>query len=72
MCCTMQFQNLAALDAFEAMYGKRALPNYHFDTAKAIVSVGADFLGDWQGVDLIKAMLQAENLKQVKCLTYSV
>ncbi len=37
------------LDAFEAMYGKRALPNYHFDKAETIVSFGADFLGDWQG-----------------------
>jgi molybdopterin-containing oxidoreductase family iron-sulfur binding subunit len=37
------------LDAFEAMYGKRALPNYHFDKAQTIVSFGADFLGDWQG-----------------------
>ena len=37
------------LDAFEAMYGKRALPNYHFDKAEEIVSIGADFLGDWQG-----------------------
>ncbi len=37
------------LDAFEAMYGKRALPNYHFDKAGVIVSFGADFLGDWQG-----------------------
>ncbi len=39
----------AAIDAFEAMYGKRALPSYDFSKAKAIVSVGADFLGDWQG-----------------------
>ncbi|NVK53858.1 MAG: TAT-variant-translocated molybdopterin oxidoreductase [Flavobacteriaceae bacterium] len=38
-----------ALDAFEAMFGKRALPTYHFDKAATIVSVGADFLGDWQG-----------------------
>lgn len=38
-----------ALDAFEAMYGKRALPNYHFDKAHTIVSFGADFLGDWHG-----------------------
>ena len=36
-------------DAFEAMFGTRALPNYHFDKAQAIVSFGADFLGDWQG-----------------------
>jgi MoCo/4Fe-4S cofactor protein with predicted Tat translocation signal len=38
-----------ALDAFEAFYGSRSLPTYHFDVAKTIVSVGADFLGDWQG-----------------------
>ncbi len=36
-------------DAFEAMYGKRALPNYDFSKAETIVSIGADFLGDWQG-----------------------
>ena len=39
----------AALDAFEAMYGERALPDYDFSKAKVIVSIGADFLGDWQG-----------------------
>jgi len=38
-----------ALDAFEAFYGIRSLPTYHLDTAKVIVSIGADFLGDWQG-----------------------
>ncbi|WP_299106492.1 TAT-variant-translocated molybdopterin oxidoreductase [uncultured Tenacibaculum sp.] len=38
-----------ALDAFEAMYGKRALPNYNFGKAEVIASIGADFLGDWQG-----------------------
>ena len=39
----------AAMDAFEAMYGKRALPSYDFSKAKTIVSIGADILGDWQG-----------------------
>jgi len=39
----------AALDAFESMYGVRALPNYKFEVAEFIVSIGADFLGDWQG-----------------------
>lgn len=39
----------AVLDAMEDMYGNRALPSYHFDKADVIVSVGADFLGDWQG-----------------------
>ncbi|GAC1440958.1 MAG: TAT-variant-translocated molybdopterin oxidoreductase [Sediminibacterium sp.] len=33
--------------ANEATYGKRAIPSYHFDNAKAIVSLGADFLGTW-------------------------
>jgi molybdopterin-containing oxidoreductase family iron-sulfur binding subunit len=39
----------AALDAFETMYGLRALPIYKFEKASVIVSIGADFLGDWQG-----------------------
>ena len=33
--------------ANEACYGKRAIPSYHFDNAKVIVSLGADFLGTW-------------------------
>ena len=37
-----------ALDAFEEMYGKRALPEYNLEKASVIVAVGADFLGDWQ------------------------
>jgi molybdopterin-containing oxidoreductase family iron-sulfur binding subunit len=36
-----------ALLANEAMFGTRALPTYHFDKAKTIVSLGADFLGSW-------------------------
>ena len=35
------------LVANEACYGKRAIPSYHFDKAKVIVSLGADFLGTW-------------------------
>jgi len=33
--------------ANEATYGKRVIPSYHFDNAKVIVSLGADFLGTW-------------------------
>jgi MoCo/4Fe-4S cofactor protein with predicted Tat translocation signal len=33
--------------ANEMAYGKRAIPSYHFDKAKTIVSLGADFLGTW-------------------------
>ncbi len=39
----------AALDAFQNKYGERGLANYDFSKAMTIVSVGADFLGDWQG-----------------------
>ncbi len=38
-----------ALDAFEDSFGVRALADYDFSKADAIVSVGADILGDWQG-----------------------
>jgi molybdopterin-containing oxidoreductase family iron-sulfur binding subunit len=43
------YSESAALDAFEAMYGERMLPDYDFSKAKTIVSIGADFLSDWQG-----------------------
>lgn len=33
--------------ANEASYGQKALPAYHFENAKVIVSLGADFLGTW-------------------------
>ncbi len=39
----------AALNAFDAAYGERALADYDFEKADLIVSFGADFLGDWQG-----------------------
>ncbi len=38
-----------ALDAFETVYGVRGFAGYDFSKADVIVSVGADFLGDWQG-----------------------
>ncbi|WP_353776846.1 TAT-variant-translocated molybdopterin oxidoreductase [Winogradskyella sp. 3972H.M.0a.05] len=39
----------AALDAYQAKYGERGLADYDFSKAMTIVSVGADFLSDWQG-----------------------
>ncbi len=39
----------AALDAFQAVHGERALPDYDLSKASVIVSIGADFLADWQG-----------------------
>ena len=37
------------LDAFESLYGIRAFADYDFSKAETIVSIDADFLGDWQG-----------------------
>ncbi len=39
----------AALDAYQEKYGERGLASYDLENADLIVSVGADFLGDWQG-----------------------
>ena len=35
------------LQANESTFGNRAIPSYHFENAKVIVSLGADFLGTW-------------------------
>ncbi len=37
----------AILDAHEINYGKRILPQYHFEKADMILSLDADFLGTW-------------------------
>ncbi|MBU2950497.1 TAT-variant-translocated molybdopterin oxidoreductase [Tamlana agarivorans] len=39
----------AAVQAFQKKYNKRGLADYDFSEAMTVVSVGADFLGDWQG-----------------------
>lgn len=39
----------AAVEAYKNKYGERGLANYDFSQASTIVSIGADFLGDWQG-----------------------
>lgn len=35
------------IEANEAGFGVAAIPTYHFDKAEVILSVGADFLGNW-------------------------
>jgi MoCo/4Fe-4S cofactor protein with predicted Tat translocation signal len=50
------------LQANEATYGKRALPAYHFENAKTIVSLGADFLGTWLNA-AVYSKQYAENKK---------
>jgi MoCo/4Fe-4S cofactor protein with predicted Tat translocation signal len=37
----------ALLDAHEQTHGVRVLPRFHFDKAEVIVSLDADFLGNW-------------------------
>lgn len=39
------------LQANEISYGKRAIPTYHFDKARVIVGLDADFLGTWLSPD---------------------
>ncbi len=39
----------AALQAFENLYGVRALADYNFEKANTIVSIDADIVGNWQG-----------------------
>jgi molybdopterin-containing oxidoreductase family iron-sulfur binding subunit len=39
----------AAADAYQSKYGSRGLASYDLSKAETIVSIGADFLGDWQG-----------------------
>jgi molybdopterin-containing oxidoreductase family iron-sulfur binding subunit len=55
-----------ALDAFQNKYGTRALPDYDFSKADVIVSVGADFLGDWQGGSYSKKYAQGRIPKNGK------
>ncbi|MDE3214359.1 MAG: TAT-variant-translocated molybdopterin oxidoreductase [Bacteroidota bacterium] len=35
------------IEANQASYGKKAIPAYHFEKAKVIVGLGADFLASW-------------------------
>ena len=53
--------------ANEASYGKRAIPSYHFDKAKVVVSLGADFLGSWLSpVEFAKQYSTGRKLDETK------
>ncbi len=53
--------------ANEATYGKKAIPSYHFENAKAIVSIGADFLGTWiSPVEFAKQYAAGKKLNEKK------
>ena len=48
--------------ANQASYGKKAIPAYHFENAKVIVSLGADFLATWLS-PVVFAKQYAQNRK---------
>lgn len=57
----------AMLDANEANFGVRAVPNYHFDKADYIVSFNADFLGTWiSPVEYAAQYAKNRKIKDVK------
>ncbi len=37
------------LDIYQNLLGERAMPRYRLDKAEIVVSIGSDFLGDWNG-----------------------
>ncbi len=53
--------------ANEASYGKKAIPSYHLDKAKVIVSLGADFLGTWLSpVELSRGYVAGRKMTDAK------
>ncbi len=55
------------LAANEATFGKRAIPSYHFDNAKVIVSLSADFLGTWLSpVEFAKQYSKGRKIDEAK------
>ncbi len=51
----------AILDANKEAFGKRALPTLHFDKADVIVSLSADFLGEWINLGYSTDYIQGRN-----------
>lgn len=56
--------NSGAVEAYRARYGQAALPGYDFTKADVIVSVAADFLGDWFGGDHVRDYAMRRNPDQ--------
>ena len=54
------------LNANYASFGVRTLPKYNFDKADVIVSIGADFLGNWGSNDYSGDYIKARNPKTGK------
>ena len=57
----------AMLEANQACFGEGVIPNYHFDKANVIVSIGADFLGTWiSPIEYAKAYAKGRKIKDTK------
>ena len=51
--------------ANQASYSKRTIPAYHFDNAKVIVSLGADFLGTWLSpIEFARQYIQGRKINE--------
>jgi hypothetical protein len=61
----------SALDAFETVYGERALVDYDFSKASLIVSVGADFLAIGK-VEVLMLVIKGRILKQEDVSSFSI
>ncbi len=57
----------AMLQANEACFGQKVIPNYSFDKADVIVSFGADFLGTWiSPIEYARQYTDNRKIKDVK------
>lgn len=57
----------AMLQANEASFGQRVVPDYHFDKAEVIVSFDADFLGTWVSpIEYAAKYIKNRKIKDVK------
>ncbi len=55
------------LEANKRQFGKAMIPSYHFDKAKAIVSIGADFLGNWiSGIEYSASYIKNRKVSKSK------
>lgn len=55
------------IKANESSFGKPAIPQYRFDNADLVVSVGADFLGTWiDNVEFTRQYMDKRNYKTLK------
>lgn len=58
------------IKANQLSFGKAAIPTYHFENADVIVSIGADFIGNWlSSVEYAKQYVQNRKLNGKKTMS---